>query len=384
MAASLQNPVGGSWRDRLRSATARLGIYRPLSRLLWALRRKRVLVTFDNLTTSVFLAYGQVLPRLEAATGRRWLLSPAAEVRTADLHSFHAVISMRGISKASLAVLRAASQAGCRTVYDLDDNLLLLDQMIPDPEHPWRRTFDAARPEIEAQLALADGVKVYSPAAIPSFRRYNPRVLAIPAYQMFEGPEPVVREGNGDGPVKAGFLGSYYKDDEFAPVIPAILRLIAEGAPVRFEFFGFLPKALEGNPAISHLPWRSSYEEYRRTLAGLDWEIGLAPLRDLEFNRCKSNNKYREYAAAGIAGIYSDAAIYRDSVVDRRTGLLVPHASSEAWYAAILELATDAELRRSIQRNACADVRANYRPEEYVARVAALLEGPWPPPAAPG
>jgi glycosyltransferase involved in cell wall biosynthesis len=368
-------------RDRVRSATARLGIYRPLSWLFWALRRKRVLVTYDNLTTSVFLAYGQVLPQLEAATGRRWLLRPAAEVRTADLHSFHAVISMRGISAASLAVLRAAAQAGCRTVYDLDDNLLLLDQMIPDPEHPWRRTFDAARPEIEAQLALADGIKVYSPAALPSFRRYNPHVVAIPGYQIVEGPEPVVRAGG--GPVKVGFLGSYYKDDEFAPVVPAILRLLAERAPVSFELFGFLPRALEGNPAISHLPWRSSYEEYRRTLAGLDWEIGLAPLRDLEFNRCKSNNKYREYAGAGIAGIYSDAAIYRDSVADRKTGLLVPQECSEAWYAAILELATDAELRRSIQRNACADVRANYRPEEYVARVAALLAGPWPPPAAP-
>ncbi len=373
--------MAASLRDRVRAGTARLGIYRPLSRLFWALRRKRVLVTYDNLTTSVFLAYGQVLPRLAAATGRRWLLLPAAEVRTADLHSFHAVISMRGISPASLAVLRAAAQAGCRTVYDLDDNLLLLDQMLPDPEHPWRRTFDAARPEIEAQLALADVVKVYSPAAIPSFRRYNPRVVAIPAYQILDPPEPAPRDGV--GPVKVGFLGSYYKDDELAPVIPAILRMIAEGAPVRFEFFGFLPKALEGNPAISHLPWRSSYEEYRRTLAGLDWEIGLAPLRDLEFNRCKSNNKYREYAAAGIAGIYSDVAIYRDSVADRETGLLVPQESSEAWYAAILELATDAGLRRSIQRNACADVRANYRPEEYAARVAALLEGPWPPPAAP-
>jgi glycosyltransferase involved in cell wall biosynthesis len=340
-----------------------------------------VLVTYDNLTTSVFLAYGQVLPRLEAATRRRWLLSPAAEVRTADLHSFHAVISMRGISAASLDVLRAAKRAGCRTVYDLDDNLLLLDQMIPDPEHPWRRTFDAARPAIEAQLALADVVKVYSPAAIPSFRRYNPRVVAIPACQVVDHPEPPAREAT--GPVKVGFLGSYYKDDEFAPVVAAILRLLAEGAPVRFEFFGFLPRALEGNPAISHLPWRSSYEEYRRTLAGLDWEIGLAPLRDLEFNRAKSNNKYREYAAAGIAGIYSDAAIYRDSVVDRQTGLLVPHASSAAWYAAILELAADAGLRRSIRRNAFADVRANYRPEEYVARVAALLADPWPPPAAP-
>jgi glycosyltransferase involved in cell wall biosynthesis len=352
-------------------------------RLYWAARRKRVLVTYDNLTTSVFLCYGHPLPRLEAATRRRWLLLPAAEVPVEDLHSFHAVISMRGISKRSLEVMTAAAAAGCRTVYDLDDNLLLLDQVIPDPDHPWRRIFDAARPEIEGQLAAADLVKVYSPAALPYFHPYNPNVVALRPYQTVDRSAPALRHAakatrEEAGPVKVGFLGSYYKDEEFAPVVGAILRLLAERRPVAFEFFGFLPRALEGRPEISHVPWRSSYEEYRRTLDGLDWDAGLAPLRDLGFNRCKSNNKYREYAAAGIAGIYSDAAIYRESVIDRETGLLVPHASEQAWYEAILELATDAGLRRSIQNAAFADVKANYREEDYVARVAALLEGPWP------
>jgi glycosyltransferase involved in cell wall biosynthesis len=103
-------------------------------------------------------------------------------------------------------------------------------------------------------------------------------------------------------------------------------------------------------------------------------------LRELEFNRGKNNAKYREYAAAGIAGIYSDAEIYRATVVHRETGLVVSQESEQAWYEAILELAADAGLRESIRRNAFADVRANYREEEYVARVAALIEGPLSPP----
>ncbi|HSU82544.1 MAG TPA: glycosyltransferase, partial [Thermoanaerobaculia bacterium] len=126
------------------------------------------------------------------------------------------------------------------------------------------------------------------------------------------------------------------------------------------------------------------YPEYRQALPRLGWEVGLAPLRDLEFNRGKNNAKYREYAAAGIAGIYSDAEVYRTTVTHRQTGLVVPHASVQAWYEAILELAGDAGLRSSIRRNAFADLRANYRQEEYVARVAALLEGPLPPPRPGG
>jgi glycosyltransferase involved in cell wall biosynthesis len=363
-----------SRRDRLRDGLQKVGLYRPLSRLYWSRKRKRVLVTYDHYIASVFLYWEHALPRLQEATGRQWLLLPADQVKPEDLYSFHAVISARGISKRSLEILRAAKRSGCRTVYDTDDNLMLIDQGFSDPENPWRKIFGEARPEIEAMLGLADAVKVYGETAVPSFLRHNPGVTAVRPYQILDGDAPPPREDR--TPVTVGFLGSYFKDDEFVTVVPAILRILDEGHPVAFEFFGFLPKALAGRPEVSHVPWRSSYEEYRRTLAGLAWDVGLAPLRDLEFHRGKNNAKYREYAAAGVAGIYSDAEVYRSTVVHRETGLLAPHESEEAWYAAILELAGDAELRSRIRRNAFADLKANYRLEDYVAKVAALLEGP--------
>ncbi len=376
-------PAAPSRRGRLREGADKLGLYRPLSRLYWSMgRRKRVLVTFDNDTTSVFLYWRHALPRLESATRRSWLLRPASEVKTEDLHSYHAVISVRGISPRSLEILQAASRAGARTVYDLDDNLLLVDQAFPDPANPWRRIFGAARPEIEAMLRLADAVKVYAEPAVRALLPFNPRVTAIRPFQIldrdaldpFDSADSVAEHR----PLTVGFLGSAFKDDDLAPAVRAILRLLDEGSPLHFEFLGFLPAALAGRPEVSHVPWRLDYAEYRRTLAALDWDIGLAPLRDLEFNRGKNNAKYREYAAAGIAGIYSDAEIYRTTVVHRETGLVVPAESEQAWYEAILELAADAGLRGSIRRNAFADVRANYREEEYVERVAALLEGPLP------
>jgi glycosyltransferase involved in cell wall biosynthesis len=181
-----------------------------------------------------------------------------------------------------------------------------------------------------------------------------------------------------------GFLGSHFKDEEFVTVVPAIERLLDEGRPLRFEFFGFLPAALSGRPAVSHVPWISSYLDFRRRLAELRWDVGLAPLRDLEFHRAKTNVKYREYGAAGIAGIYSNAAAYRDTVRDGVTGLLVPHEDGGAWYEAMLRLGGDAGLRAAIRRAAFEDVTTNYREQDYVAAVAALLEGQWPPPAARG
>src|SRR5436305_259931 len=235
-----------SRRELLRDAAKTLAIYRPLSRLYWAGRRKRVLVTYESYIASIYLYWDHARPALEAATGRSWLLLPAAEVPLEDLYGFHPVIVARGISQGSLEILRAGRRFGCRTVYDTDDNLLLIDQAFSDPENPWRRIFGEARPEIEAMLREADVVKLYGEPAVPSFLPYNSRIEVIRPYQILDGEEPPPPPSD-LRPVTVGFLGSSFKDDEFGPVVAAIQRILQEGReghPVRFEFFGFLPKAL--------------------------------------------------------------------------------------------------------------------------------------------
>jgi glycosyltransferase involved in cell wall biosynthesis len=355
----------------LKRALDRVGLFRPLSRLTWLARRKRVLVVYEDLFASERF-HREVLGELEAATRRTWIFRPAREIDPKFLYSFRTVILVRGTSVKSLQILEAARASGCATLYDADDNLLLLAQFIPDPANEWRRKYDPARPSIEAMLASVDAVKVYSEAAASIFRRLNPNVVVIPAYQRItRNGLPARRPG---APVTVGFLGTPYKDEEFATLVPAIVRLLDEGRPLRFELFGFGPRALAAREEITVHPWERDYRKYREKLDGLGWDIGVAPLRDTEFNQCKSNAKYREYASSGIAGIYSDARIYRDTVADRKTGLIVPHGSTQAWYDAIVELSTDESLRTAIASRAFEDVRTNYRPEDYVRRVADLVE----------
>jgi len=60
--------------------------------------------------------------------------------------------------------------------------------------------------------------------------------------------------------------------------------------------------------------------EYRDFLSQL--HIGLAPLLPTEFNRCRSDVKFLEYASAGAAALCSDLDPYRFSVRHGDTGLL--------------------------------------------------------------
>jgi glycosyltransferase involved in cell wall biosynthesis len=358
-------------RDRVRHQLHLVGLLKPLVKARWALRRKRVLVLFDTDVVSVEFCFRSVRGALEQATGREWVLRNAAEVGPYDFHTACAVFFSRALSCRCVDLMAAARRAGCLTVYDTDDNLLLIDQPIADPENPWRRVFGEARAEIEALVRGADLVKVYSRAAVPIFERLNPRVAFVRPprrpVELAAAADPVAT------PVRFGFFGSAYKDDEFPAVATAVEQLARAGNGMSFEVVGFVPRPLAQLRGLRWFPWRSRYPEFHRFLANRGWAVGLAPLRDLDFNRCKAAAKYLEYASLGIAGVYSDVPTYRDAVSQGVNGLLVDHDQPAAWEEAIERLVRDPELRRGIVERAREDLLSNYSPERYAASVAELL-----------
>jgi glycosyltransferase involved in cell wall biosynthesis len=83
------------------------------------------------------------------------------------------------------------------------------------------------------------------------------------------------------------------------------------------------------------------------TSASPPWHIGLAPLLDTPFNRCKSPIKAIDYAALGLAVVASDTAVYRGSIADGSAGQLVANTPA-AWYAALTWLMRNWDLRRGM------------------------------------
>lgn len=124
------------------------------------------------------------------------------------------------------------------------------------------------------------------------------------------------------------------------------------GAEVYAQFFPGLD--------VERQPW-VSLDEWPATIAALD--IGLAPLADNAFNRCKSHLKVLEYAAAGIPCIASDLPNYRRFVRHGETGFIAKHnrdwsrfldllladeSLRTAMGAAARELAEDYDIRRHV------------------------------------
>jgi glycosyltransferase involved in cell wall biosynthesis len=81
---------------------------------------------------------------------------------------------------------------------------------------------------------------------------------------------------------------------------------------------------------------RKSYPLFVEWLKSLgNFDLGLAPLVDNDFNRSKSGIKFLEYQALGIPVVASNLPPYSDVILDNADGLLVDN-NTKAWVDGIL------------------------------------------------
>jgi glycosyltransferase involved in cell wall biosynthesis len=96
---------------------------------------------------------------------------------------------------------------------------------------------------------------------------------------------------------------------------------------------------------VETIPWLP-IETYRQKLAELD--IGLAPLAESEFNRCKSWLRPLELAACGVPVVASDYGEYSRLLRDSGAGLLV--RKKRDWERHIDYLLRDPSVRREMSK----------------------------------
>jgi glycosyltransferase involved in cell wall biosynthesis len=157
---------------------------------------------------------------------------------------------------------------------------------------------------------------------------------------------------------------SHSRDLEIAA--PAIATALHRFPNARFELFGSIePPAMLAGVAARHHRKVKNYSAFLRTLAGLDWSFGLAPLIVDDFTRMKSNVKWIEYTAAAIPVIASDHPIYAECC-SGGAGLL---AAPDGWLPAIESMMESPDLRADVARQALLRLRASYAPERLRAQI---------------
>jgi glycosyltransferase involved in cell wall biosynthesis len=253
--------------------------------------------------------------------------------------------------EAAEELLERAGKLGARILHSLDDNLLLAQDVDPDRERAAAR-----RAAVKVFAQGAHRVLVSTQPLAELVRPLNDRVSVIPNHLderllpmgTLGTPEAHRQRLNRwrqwpDRPLTVGYMGTLTHDHDLAIVVPA-LRAVARRHPgrINIEIVGAIQRP-ETWSLLYGLPYRELkpgylFTEYPTFLPWFcgrcSWDIGVAPLADLPFNRYKSDVKFLDYAALGAAGIYSRTAAYVGAIQDGVTGWLVDN-TPDAWEAAL-------------------------------------------------
>lgn len=247
--------------------------------------------------------------------------------------------------------LRAILRLKVPIVYDLDD--LFLD--VP-PLHPHYNDLSKRVPYIKWILKEADLVTVSTTPLQEVLKQYTARrIHVLPNlvdWRSFDAPpRPRNRQFNLLISGTSTHQGDWSLIEE---PLAEILNIHREN--VNAIFFGELPKRFSDHPSVRLINFQPDYRSYALRLRELDIHAALVPLEDTKFNRCKSNIKWLEYSAAGIAGVFSDLLPYNSSIRNGETGLLVDN-TAEAWFRSMEQLLANPEITFAMIENARREVR---------------------------
>lgn len=285
-----------------------------------------------------------------------------------DIHWADIVIFARNTEPAYRHLLNEAVATGKPIIYDIDDNFWEVP-FETDPETARYHRMPLRIEQLEQYLCRSNLVRVYSPVMEEIIRRHNSNVERLKAgfdFSFLPKQSPQRGQGKtgngGVSKVRIVYATSRTIDDQYVHFADAILRVLPRYPNVELTIWGCQPRELMGRSDIQILPLIKDYDSFQRAFVRQGFDIGLAPLTDTPFHRCKTNTKFRDYGAAKIAGIYSNVDVYSCCVENRVTGLIVNN-NADDWYRAVCELVENETLRRQIQDNAFAEVMKEYSQE---------------------
>ena len=246
------------------------------------------------------------------------------------------------------ALLQKLSQQGCRLIYDLDDDLLALDDSHGEAGH-YRRM----KGLVTDFIKNASEVWVSTPKLAERISRLNSHSRVIPnrlGKILWRLSEDILSD---DQPLRILYMGTMTHASDWRSVEPALKGVIHRHGPqVEMHIVGIDEVNRLPSWAILHQPppgVAAVYPAFVHWLQNLvPFSIGIAPLTPDAFNIAKSGIKFMDYTALGAVTLASDLPPYQEVIRHGENGILVPGHSSESWERALEMVIGSPELRRRL------------------------------------
>lgn len=266
----------------------------------------------------------------------------------------------RNVSQGLLDSVKDLQAEGKKIVFDLDDNVFDLspwsshyvsfgtEEVYINGKAVWKDKVNINIPEnikrmghYKELFAEVSAISVTTPVLMEAYKPFAKKIFVFPNAvdtDLCDCGMPIKRDPN---KIRIFWQGGVSHYEDFWELEGVITSITEKYPQVHWVMMGaaweFFWKEVPTN-RFEYIDWvHVEGYPYRVKLAGPD--IGIAPLRDTSFNRCKSSIKFYEHAALGIPTVASNIPPYSDDIKDGENGYL---ASTPAeWIEKLSRLIED-------------------------------------------
>ncbi len=247
------------------------------------------------------------------------------------------IVVIRPFEISAYGIIKAAKNAGREIIVYLDDDLLHLPHIYSSK---LRKMFTLLSYKRNCEylieiLGLCDVLWGSGEVLTDHYGKYVKKGRCVNTdvtVDISRRKSASVRGGN----VNILYTGSsnhYAQLNSF--IIPAINKLVSKYENIILTCVGFRTEKIEKcNAELKCYPWFDSYDDYYAFILGQSFDIGVAPIEQTDFYRCKYYNKFVEYSLLGTVGIYTNDFPYKSIVIDKENGIMVDN-TVEAWASGI-------------------------------------------------
>lgn len=266
-----------------------------------------------------------------------------------DTSAYDIIVGQRFAGFDGMSMWRKARRPGNRLVYENDDDLFTIDMA------NWAAYQEFSRPLVQEAIKgyaeLSDLVTVTCDNLAEVHRAEGARKVAVLKNYVPEYVLELPRAGRRRP--RLGWVGGGSHGIDMHECVGAVRRFLNKN-PDWDLYLGGNDYRPTFNPRnwdqMTYGDWRQINEHEREYYESIDFDIGLAPVKDTPFAKSKSAIKALEYAARGIPVVASDVLPYQEFVQHGHTGFLV--RTEHEWMKYIRLLATDSDLREQMSENA--------------------------------
>ena len=242
-------------------------------------------------------------------------------------------------------VFTLSKKYNIKIIYDLDDNLLDLPV-----NHPEYNTYEKQKNKIYFFLFRVDLVWVSTITLKNNIKKINSNISVIPnSFQI--NSQKLPQNNDDDYPIKLLLMGTTTHSDDLNLIKHTLVDLKKSFKnKIQIDIIGMSNEKIFGCNHIKILPEvANNYLLFRNWFEhNCNYDLGIIPLVNNNFNRCKSSIKIFDYLGSSIIPVVSDLSNIYPELKHNFNSIKVDNSK---WYDSLSKLIVNKKLIKKLKDN---------------------------------